>query len=90
MFDRMTGQPVWPIEERPVEKGTVPGEWYSPTQPFVTKPPAFDRPGCRDGRSHRLHAGAARRGGQARRALQARADFHATGRQPVGKDRSRP
>jgi quinoprotein glucose dehydrogenase len=36
---------VWPIEERPVEKGDVPGEWYSPTQPFVTKPPAFDRQG---------------------------------------------
>jgi quinoprotein glucose dehydrogenase len=36
---------VWPIEERPVEKGEVPGEWYAPTQPFVTKPPAFDRQG---------------------------------------------
>ena len=45
VFDRVTGQPVWPIEERPVEKGTVPGEWYSATQPFVTKPPAFDRQG---------------------------------------------
>ncbi len=45
VFDRVTGQPVWPIEERPVEKGTVPGEWYSPTQPFVTKPPAFERQG---------------------------------------------
>ena len=45
VFDRATGQPVWPIEERPVEKGEVPGEWYSPTQPFVTKPPAFDRQG---------------------------------------------
>src|SRR5256885_543309 len=44
-FDRITGRPVWPIEERPVEKGTVPGEWYSPTQPFVTKPPAYDRQG---------------------------------------------
>ena len=44
-FDRLTGKPVWPIEERPVEKGTVPGEWYSPTQPFVTKPPPFDRQG---------------------------------------------
>jgi quinoprotein glucose dehydrogenase len=43
VFDRHTGQPVWPIEERAVEKGDVPGEWYSPTQPFVTKPPAFDR-----------------------------------------------
>jgi quinoprotein glucose dehydrogenase len=45
VFDRVTGQPVWPIEERPVEKGDVPGEWYSPTQPWVTKPPAFDRQG---------------------------------------------
>ncbi len=34
VFDRVTGQPLWPIEERPVPKGDVPGEWYSPTQPF--------------------------------------------------------
>ena len=45
VFDRITGQPIWPIEERPVAKGNVPGEWYAPTQPFVTKPPAFDRQG---------------------------------------------
>jgi quinoprotein glucose dehydrogenase len=45
VFDRNTGKPVWPIEERPVEKGTAGGEWYSPTQPFVTKPPAYDRQG---------------------------------------------
>jgi quinoprotein glucose dehydrogenase len=45
VFDRTNGKPVWPIEERPVAKGDVPGEWYSPTQPFVTKPPAFDRQG---------------------------------------------
>jgi quinoprotein glucose dehydrogenase len=45
VFDRVTGQPVWPIEERPVEKGTVPSEWYAPTQPFPTKPPAFGRNG---------------------------------------------
>jgi len=45
IFDRVTGQPVFPIEERPVEKGDVPGEWYSPTQPFPTKPPAFDYQG---------------------------------------------
>src|SRR4051794_23242027 len=45
VFDRTNGKPVWPIDERPVEKGNVPGEWYSPTQPFVTKPPAFDRQG---------------------------------------------
>jgi quinoprotein glucose dehydrogenase len=44
-FDRVTGQPIWPIEERPVEQGDVPGEWYSPTQPFPTKPPAFDYQG---------------------------------------------
>ncbi len=45
VFDRVTGQPVWPIEERPVEKGTVPGEWYSPTQPFPTRPAAYSRNG---------------------------------------------
>ena len=33
VFNRETGQPIWPIEERPVPKGDVPGEWYSPTQP---------------------------------------------------------
>src|SRR3954467_13769924 len=43
VFDRVTGQPVWPIEERPVPKGEVPGEWYSPTHPFPTKPPAYAR-----------------------------------------------
>jgi quinoprotein glucose dehydrogenase len=41
VFDRVTGRPIWPIEERPVPKGDVPGEWYSPTQPFPTKPPAY-------------------------------------------------
>ena len=45
VFDRVTGQPVWPIEEMPVAKGDVPGEWYSPTQPFPSKPPAYDRQG---------------------------------------------
>lgn len=45
VFDRATGKPIWPIEERPVPKGEVPGEWYSPTQPFPTKPPGYDRQG---------------------------------------------
>ena len=36
-FDRVTGEPIWPIEERPVPKGDVPGEWYSPTQPYPDK-----------------------------------------------------
>ncbi len=45
VFDRRTGEPVWPIEERPVERGTLPREWYAPTQPFPTKPPPFERQG---------------------------------------------
>jgi len=45
VFDRATGRPLWPIEERAVPKGDVPGEWYSATQPFPTKPPAFERQG---------------------------------------------
>ena len=43
VFDRLTGKPVWPIEERPVPQSTVPGEKTSPTQPFPTKPPAYAR-----------------------------------------------
>ena len=43
MLNRETGEPIWPFEERPVEKGNVPGEYYSPTQPFPTKPPAYER-----------------------------------------------
>jgi quinoprotein glucose dehydrogenase len=42
VLDRTTGKPIWPIRERPVPKGDVPGEWYSPTQPFPSKPPPFD------------------------------------------------
>ncbi|MBM3771376.1 MAG: pyrroloquinoline quinone-dependent dehydrogenase [Acidimicrobiia bacterium] len=45
VFDRVTGRPVWPIEERPVPTSNVPGERTAPTQPFPTKPPAFDRQG---------------------------------------------
>jgi len=40
-FDRATGKPIWPFEEKPVPKGDVPGEWYSPTQPIPSKPPAY-------------------------------------------------
>lgn len=46
VFDRVTGEPVWPIVERPVPQSNVPGEQTSPTQPFPTKPPAFDRQGA--------------------------------------------
>ena len=45
VFDRITGEPVWPIEERPVAASTVPGERAHPTQPFPTKPAPFDRQG---------------------------------------------
>ena len=45
MLDRVTGQPVWPVEERPVPASTVPGERASLTQPVPSKPPAFDRQG---------------------------------------------
>ena len=44
VFDRVTGQPIWPIEERAVpQKTTVPGEVLWPTQPFPTAPPPFSR-----------------------------------------------
>ena len=45
VFDRITGEPVWPIEERPVAKSDIPGERLHPTQPFPTKPAPFDRQG---------------------------------------------
>ena len=41
-FNRRTGEPIWPIEERPVPQSRVPGEQLSPTQPFPTKPAPFD------------------------------------------------
>ncbi|MCM3880136.1 MAG: PQQ-binding-like beta-propeller repeat protein [Vicinamibacterales bacterium] len=43
VFERLTGKPLWPIEERPVPKSEVPGEISSPTQPIPTRPPAFAR-----------------------------------------------
>jgi quinoprotein glucose dehydrogenase len=45
VFDRATGAPIWPIVERAVEASDVPGERAAKTQPFVTKPPAFERQG---------------------------------------------
>lgn len=45
VFNRETGEPIWPIEERPVPQTDVPGEATSATQPFVTKPPAFEMQG---------------------------------------------
>ncbi len=45
VFDRVTGKPLWPIEERPVPQSNVPGEATSPTQPFPTKPAPFSKQG---------------------------------------------
>jgi quinoprotein glucose dehydrogenase len=46
VFDRVTGQPIWPLEERAVPSSDVPKELAFPTQPFPTKPPAFDVQGA--------------------------------------------
>ena len=43
VFNRVTGEPLWPIEERPVPQSDIPGELSWPTQPFPTAPPAFGR-----------------------------------------------
>jgi quinoprotein glucose dehydrogenase len=48
VFDRRTGSPVWPIEERKVAQSNVPGEKTWPTQPFPTRPPPFERQGFTD------------------------------------------
>ncbi len=45
VFDRETGEPLWPIEERPVPRSEMPGEQSWPTQPFPTRPAPFDRQG---------------------------------------------
>ncbi|MBI4544210.1 MAG: PQQ-binding-like beta-propeller repeat protein, partial [Gemmatimonadetes bacterium] len=46
VLDRLTGKPVWPIVERPVPRSDTPGEWTSPTQPFPSRPRAFERQGA--------------------------------------------
>ena len=50
ILDRTTGKPVFGVEERPVPKGDVPGEWYSPTQPFPVKPPPLAKRELQEGR----------------------------------------
>ena len=44
-FNRETGEPIWPIEERPVPQSKIPGEQLAPTQPFPTKPAPYDKQG---------------------------------------------
>ncbi len=48
LFDRITGRPLWPLEERPVPSSDVPGEMAAATQPFPTRPPPFARQGIAD------------------------------------------
>jgi quinoprotein glucose dehydrogenase len=43
ILDRSTGKPIYGVEERPVPRGDIPGEWYSPTEPFPLKPPPLSR-----------------------------------------------
>jgi glucose dehydrogenase len=45
VFDRASGEPIWPIEERPVPASDTPGEWTAPTQPFPTRPAPYERQG---------------------------------------------
>ena len=47
VFDRVTGKPVWPIEERPVPQSDVPGEKTSRTQPYPTRPAPYEPQGLR-------------------------------------------
>ncbi len=82
VFDRVTGRPLWPIEERPVPQGDVPGEWYSPTQPHPDQAAGVRPPGHHRERPDRLHAGAAARGARRRRVAQDGSAVHAAGRQP--------
>ena len=77
VFDRVTGKPVWPIEERPVPSSDTPGERTSPTQPFPDQAAAFDRQGVTVDDlidfTPELRAEAV----AAREALQDRSDVHA-------------
>ena len=76
-FDRVTGAPIWPIEERPVPASDVPGERASPTQPFPTRPAPFEYQGVSHRRPRRLHAGHSRAGRGGDQELPHRPALHA-------------
>jgi glucose dehydrogenase len=81
VFDRITGQPVWPIEERPVPQSDVPGEKTSPTQPFPDQTTGLC-PSIGDARrARRIHARDQHHGARGGEAVQAGADVPARGRQ---------
>ena len=83
VFDRVTGQPLWPIEERPVPKGDVPGEYYSPTQPFPLngrgQPFNYDRQGFVVDDLIDFTPELRAEGMKVDLAIQVRPDFHAAG-----------
>ena len=80
-FDRVTGKPVWPFEEKPVEKGDVPGEWYSPTQPIPTKPAAYAKNGTSIDDLIDFTPELQRASGRDRVEIQARSDLHSARRE---------
>ena len=69
VFDRVTGKPVWPIEEQPVPASSVPGERASKTQPFPTRPAAVRYPGRHRRQSDRADAGNSQGGDRYRACL---------------------
>ena len=77
VLDRVTGQPVWPIEERPVPASTVPGEKAWPTQPVPSQATGIRPSGPDGGRPDRFHTRAARGGHGDHPAVRDRADVHA-------------
>ena len=76
-FDRVTGEPVWPIEERPVPPSDVPGEQASPTQPFPTRPAPFEYQGVTDDDLVDFTPESAGRGRDGGRQVPSRAAVHA-------------
>ena len=90
MFDRITGSPIWPIEERRCRRRDMPGEKTAKTQPFPTKPPRVFAHARRRERSDRLHAGAARAGAREPQAVPLGADpVRAAGRPELEAARHR-
>ena len=93
VFDRVTGQPLWPIEERPVPKSEMPGRAAWPTQPFPTKPPPFARQYVHRGRREPVAGDAGAVRGDARSACARRAtkaDLHAAGLTDTHLDAGQP
>ena len=76
VMNRETGEPIWPIREKKVIPGDVPGEWYSPTEPFPDQAAGLRPPGHQHRRSDRLDAGTAQEGDRRGQPLQAGAALH--------------